>query len=129
MGSYKGMAEYTGDSVSAAVISAPSIYCFGVLLAFFGGNALQNSYDYLTAWKDDSVKIPMPFKLYPKTAVLLIMISMYLSVFSSADDAQLINDNFKIIFIFFVSRNVLSFKDIFSIIIHLRLIRYEFYKQ
>mgnify|MGYP003402474917 FL=1 len=94
MGSYKGMAEYTGDSVSAAVISAPSIYCFGVLLAFFGGNALQNSYDYLTAWKDDSVKIPMPFKLYPKTAVLLIMISMYLSVFSYAAGAQLINDNF-----------------------------------
>ncbi len=94
MGSYKGMAEYTGDSVSAAVISAPSIYCFGVLLAFFGGNALQNSYDYLTAWKDDTVKIPMAFKLYPKTAVLLIMISMYLSVFSYAAGAQLINDNF-----------------------------------
>lgn len=93
-GTFNEMKNLTGNPVSAAVVSAPSIYCFGVLLAFFGGNALQSSYDYLTAWKDDSVKIPMAFKLYPKTSVLLIMISMYLSAFSYAAGAQLINDNF-----------------------------------
>ncbi len=93
-GTYNEMTGLTGNPVSGAVISAPSIYCLGVLLAFFGGNALQNSYDYLTAWKDDTVKIPMAFKLYPKTSVLLIMLSMYLSAFSYAAGAQLINDNF-----------------------------------
>lgn len=93
-GTFNEMTNLTGDPASGAVISAPSIYCLGVLLAFFGGNALQNSYDYLTAWKDDTVKIPMVFKLYPKTAVLLVMISMYLSAFSYAAGAQLINDNF-----------------------------------
>lgn len=93
-GTFNEMNEATGSLVSGAAISAPSIYCLGVLLAFFGGNALQNSYDYLTAWKDDTVKIPMAFKLYPKTSVLLIMISMYLSAISYAAGAQLINDNF-----------------------------------
>jgi hypothetical protein len=93
-GTFNEMTELTGSTVPGAVISAPSIYCLGVLLAFFGGNALQNSYDYLTAWKDDAVKIPMAFKLYPKTSVLLILISMYLSAFSYAAGAQLINDNF-----------------------------------
>lgn len=93
-GTFNETTELTGGTVSGAVISAPSIYCLGVLLAFFGGNALQNSYDYLTAWKDDAVKIPIAFKLYPKTSVLLIVIAMYLSTFSYAAGAQLINDNF-----------------------------------
>ncbi|HEY2567003.1 MAG TPA: hypothetical protein VGH95_04775 [Candidatus Aquirickettsiella sp.] len=93
-GTFNEMVELTESQVSGAIVSAPSIYCLGVLLAFFGGNALQNSYDYLTAWKDDTVKIPMAFKLYPKTSVLLILISMYLSAFSYAAGAQLINDNF-----------------------------------
>jgi len=93
-GTFNEMVELTESQVSGAIVSAPSIYCLGVLLAFFGGNALQNSYDYLTAWKDDTVKIPMAFKLYPKTSVLLIMVSMYLSAFSYAAGAQLINDNF-----------------------------------
>lgn len=93
-GTFNEMVELTESQVSGAIVSAPSIYCLGVLLAFFGGNALQNSYDYLTAWKDDTVKIPLAFKLYPKTSVLLIMISMYLSAFSYAAGAQLINDNF-----------------------------------
>ncbi|KAF5271474.1 hypothetical protein FQR65_LT05094 [Abscondita terminalis] len=93
-GTFNEMVQLTESQVSGAIVSAPSIYCLGVLLAFFGGNALQNSYDYLTAWKDDTVKIPMAFKLYPKTSVLLVMISMYLSAFSYAAGAQLINDNF-----------------------------------
>ena len=93
-GTFNEMVELTESRVSGAFVSAPSIYCLGVLLAFFGGNALQNTFDYFTAWKDDTVKIPMAFKFYPKTSVLLIMISMYLSVFSYAAGAQLINDNF-----------------------------------
>lgn len=93
-GTFNEMIELTESQVSGAFVSAPSIYCLGVLLAFFGGNALQNSFDYFTSWKDDTVKIPMAFKLYPKTSVLLIMISMYLSAFSYAAGAQLINDNF-----------------------------------
>jgi hypothetical protein len=84
----------TGSKVAGATLAAPSVYFLGVLLAFFGGNALQNTYDYFTAWKDDSVKVPMAFKLYPKTSVLLIIISIYLSAFSYAAGAQLINDNF-----------------------------------
>lgn len=94
-GTFNEMVELTGNRVEGSFVSAPSIYCLGVLLAFFGGNALQNTYDYLTNWKDDTVKIPMSFKLYPKTAVLLIIISMYLSAFSYSAGAQLINDNFK----------------------------------
>src|SRR5436190_8250303 len=94
-GTINEMIELTGNPVSGAIVATPSVYCLGVLLAFFGGNALQNSYDYLTAWKDDTVKIALSFKPYPKTAVLLIMISMYLSAFSYSAGAQLINDNFK----------------------------------
>ncbi len=89
------MTELTGSSALGATLSAPPIYFLGVLLAFFGGNALQNTYDYFTYWNDDAVKIPMAFKLYPKTSVLLILISIYLSAFSYAAGAQLINDNFK----------------------------------
>jgi hypothetical protein len=94
-GTFNEMAKLTGDNpVLGAVVSAPSIYFFAVLLAFFGGNALENFYHYLTEWKDDTVKIPMVFKLYPKMSVLLIFISMYLSAFSYAAGAQLTNDNF-----------------------------------
>ncbi len=89
------MTELTGSSAIGAMISTPPIYFLGVLLAFFGGNALQNTFDYFTDWKDEAVKIPMSFKLYPKTATLLIIISTYLALFSYAAGAQLINDNFK----------------------------------
>lgn len=93
-GTFNEVVELTENTVAASFISAPSIYCLNVLLAFFGGVALQNVYDYLTDWKDDTVKIPMTFKLYPRTATFLIFISLYLSVFSYAAGAQLINDNF-----------------------------------
>lgn len=89
------MTELTGSPALGATFSTPPIYFLGVLLSFFGGNALQNTFDYFTDWKEDAVKVPMAFKLYPKTSVLLIFISMYLSAFSYAAGAQLINDNFK----------------------------------
>lgn len=87
------MTYITGSPALGVTLAAPPIYFLGVLLAFFGGNALQNTFDYLTDW--NAVKIPVSFKLYPKTAVLLVIISMYLSAFSYAAGAQLINDNFK----------------------------------
>lgn len=89
------MIELTGSPALGAAISTPPVYFLGVLLAFFGGNALQNTFDYFTDWTDEAVKIRMPFKLYPKTAALLIIISMYLASFSYAAGVQLINDNFK----------------------------------
>jgi hypothetical protein len=88
------MTELTGSEVMGATFSAPSVYFLGVLLAYFGGNSLQNTYDYFTSWQDDAVKIPQQFKIYPKTSILLIVISMYLSVFSYAAGAELIKDNF-----------------------------------
>ena len=88
------MTELTGSEVMGASFSAPSVYFLGVLLAYFGGNSLQNTYDYFTSWQDDAVKIPQEFKIYPKTSILLIVISMYLSVFSYAAGAELIKDNF-----------------------------------
>jgi hypothetical protein len=89
------LTELTGSSAIGASVSAPSVYFLGVLLAFFGGNSLQNAYDYLTLWQSDAVKIPQEFKFYPKTSILLIIISLYLSIFSYAAGAELINDNFK----------------------------------
>ena len=83
------------DSESAGVLlSIPSIYFLGVLLAFFGGSSLQNFYHYFTSCKGDSIKIPIEFKLYPRATVLLVVLSIYLSVFSYAAAAELINDNF-----------------------------------
>ncbi len=93
-GTFNEMVELTKSQVLAAIFSALPDYCLMVLLAFFGGNALQNSYDYLTVWNDDTVKIPITFKDYLKTSVVSVMISMYLSVFSYAAGTQLINDNF-----------------------------------
>lgn len=93
-GTFNEMVELTKSQVLAAIFSALPDYCLMVLLAFFGGNALQNSYDYLTVWNDDTVKIPITFKGYLKTSVVSVMISMYLSVFSYAAGTQLINDNF-----------------------------------
>jgi hypothetical protein len=93
-GTFNEMTELTGNLVLGTLASFLSIYCLCVLLAFFGGNALQNTCDYLTVWKEDTVKISLAFKLYPKTATLLLSISTYLSFFSYAAGAQLINDNF-----------------------------------
>lgn len=89
------LTELTGSSAIGASVSAPSVYFLGVLLAFFGGNSLQNAYDYFTSWQDDAVKISQELKCYPKTSILLIIISLYLSIFSYAAGAELINDNFK----------------------------------
>jgi hypothetical protein len=89
------LTELTGSKVMGAGFSAPSVYFLGVLLAFFGGNSLQNAYDYFTLWQDDAVKISQELKCYPKTSILLIIISLYLSIFSYAAGAELINDNFK----------------------------------
>lgn len=77
------------------LIASPSIYFLSVLTAFFGGNALPNTYNYLFSWKSDEVKIPLECKLYPKTFMLLIVVSAYLSGFSYAAAAvELIEDNF-----------------------------------
>lgn len=88
------MSALTGSETLGIAMSTPSIYFLGVLLTFFGGNALQDTYDYFTSWKEDDIKIPKEFKLYPKTAVLLAIISLYLSLFSYAAAAELIENNF-----------------------------------
>lgn len=93
-GTFNEMTEITGSFLYGGMASFLSIYCLCVLLAFFGGNALQNTSDYLTVWRGDKFKISLAFKLYPKTSVLLLLISVYLSTFSYAAGAQLINDNF-----------------------------------
>lgn len=94
VGTYNEMYRLTENSASALMLASLPVGCLKVLLTFFGGNAAQRVYDGLTAWHYDTVKIDADFKLYPKTAVLLILISMYLSGFSYAAGAQLINDNF-----------------------------------
>ncbi len=75
-------------------LSAPSVYFLTVLFAFFGGNALNGTYDYLTAWDEDDVKIPMEFKLYPKISAVLMLFSLYLAAFSYAAADELIQDNY-----------------------------------
>ncbi|MES2142699.1 MAG: hypothetical protein V4471_07465 [Pseudomonadota bacterium] len=88
------LSNLTGSKSAGVLLSIPSIYFLGVLLAFFGGSSLQNLYHYFTSWKGDSIKIPIEFKLYPRATVLLVVLSIYLSVFSYAAAAELINDNF-----------------------------------
>jgi hypothetical protein len=92
--SYEDECLQMPSMVTATLIASPSIYFLGVLTAFFGGNALRNTYDYFSSWKNDELKIPLEFKLYPKTFMLLITVSAYLSCFSYAAAVELIEDNF-----------------------------------
>jgi hypothetical protein len=75
-------------------LSAPSVYFLTVLFAFFGGNALNGTYDYLTSWDEDDLKIPLEFKLYPKISAALMLFSVYLAAFSYAAADELIQDNY-----------------------------------
>jgi hypothetical protein len=76
------------------ILSSPSIYFLTVLFAFFGGQALNDVYDYLTSWDSDDLKIAMEFKLFPKISAMLMLVTLYLTVFSYAAADELIQDNF-----------------------------------
>lgn len=89
------LSQLTNNLTLGTILSAPSVYFLGVLLAFFGGNAARDTFDYISSWKITDSKWPIEFKLYPSSATLLITISAVLSIFSFAAAAELIEDNFQ----------------------------------
>jgi hypothetical protein len=84
----------TRNAVAGAALSAPSIYFLTVLFAFYGGNSLNDVYDYLTSWDENDLKIPMEFKLFPKVSAGLMLFTLYLASFSYAAADELIQDNY-----------------------------------
>jgi hypothetical protein len=90
----KELKTFTGNDAAAYALPAPSLYFFGVILVFFGGNALKDIYNYITSWGENTAKIPLEIKLYPKTFLLLMLANFYLSPFSFAAAEQLVIDNF-----------------------------------
>ncbi len=84
----------TGNQIKGLLISLPSAYFLTVLLAFFGGTSFGRAYQYFTSWGQDQVKIPLEFKLYPKTAVACVAMSLYITYFSYAGANELIYTNF-----------------------------------
>lgn len=88
------LTELTGSLGLGVSLALPSMYFLTVLMSFWGGSAAQEIYQYLTAWGSDEIKIPLEFKLYPKSFALLTVFAVYISVFSYATANKLIDDNF-----------------------------------
>jgi hypothetical protein len=88
------LTAYTESDILGGVLSLPSMYFLSVLFAYFGGNTGQSFYNYLTSWSRDDIKIPLEFKLYPVTTILLIAFVGYVAPFSYAAANELIENSF-----------------------------------
>lgn len=87
------LTSFAGTQVGIALAASPD-YFLSVLLVFYGGIKLQETYEYFTSWEKDDIKIPLEFKLYPKSTLLLMLFAIYLAAFSYGTGAQLVNDRF-----------------------------------
>ncbi len=86
---------WTGSTVLGSVIVAAPLYFLSVLLTFLGYLFGKNVYHYSTHWGKDDAKLPLEFKLYPKTFACLMILNLYLSLYSYAAAEQVMRDNFK----------------------------------
>ena len=91
----EAMISLTGDEVAGALTATPPDYFLGVLFVFYGGYSLQNIYDYMTNWGADQPKIPLEFKLYPKSTMLLMVFALYVAAFSYGAANKLVEDTFQ----------------------------------
>jgi hypothetical protein len=90
---YDGLTDMMGDEYGAALAVSP-MYFLSVLFVFYGGNSLEGIYDYATSWGSDKVKIPLEFKLYPKTAAGLMLFALVIASVSYGAACTLIKDGF-----------------------------------
>ncbi|MCE3237593.1 MAG: rane protein of unknown function [Gammaproteobacteria bacterium] len=106
--------RWTGSKEEGWLLSFAPVYFFTILLIYFGGNSMQGTYHYLTSWGDDDVKMPLEFKLYSRTALLSMLATFYLSIFSYAGASEMIYtnfsdkqyDDFRPIFLFFAKAGI-----------------------
>ncbi len=86
--------RWTGSKEEGWLLSFAPVYFFTILLIYFGGNSMQATHHYLTAWGEDETKIPLEFKLYSKTALLSLMAVCYFTAFSYSGASEMIYTNF-----------------------------------
>ncbi|MBS0350387.1 MAG: hypothetical protein JSR33_04215 [Proteobacteria bacterium] len=66
-------------------------YSTGILCAFYGEHIIKSVYQYLISWNTNlSGKLPPEAKLFPKTFSLLLIINIFVSIFSYGTAQQLI---------------------------------------
>lgn len=89
------MTELTGSLIAGCFAALPPTYFFIVLLAWIGGNSLQGVYQYLTHWGENDGKLPVEFKVYPKTFTVLALMDAFMASFSYGASNKTIEDNYK----------------------------------
>lgn len=87
--------EMTHEEISAAFIASPTIFVLMVLAGYFGGKAVQGVYDKLVEMIQGKGQLPLPIKLYPKTAIAILMLFAYFVYYSTGTAEILIQDSFK----------------------------------
>ncbi|MBA2655837.1 MAG: hypothetical protein H0U70_02495 [Tatlockia sp.] len=87
---------YLANLTLPAMISAGSLpsYSTGVLCAFYGSAIFNQIYSYFTTWNGIRDKFSPEAQMYPKTFALFLLINLYISFFSFATGAHLINTIF-----------------------------------
>lgn len=94
LGPFNQLLAWTGSSAAAGVLVSPALYFFSVLLTFLGYSIGKNYYHYLTNWGPNESKLPLEFKLYPKTFTFIMMVNLYVNLYSYAAAEELVRDNF-----------------------------------
>jgi hypothetical protein len=89
------LVSITGSTIGGTIGAVTPSYFFLVLLAWIGGNSLQGVYHYLTHWGEQDVKLPLEFKIYPKTFMFLTLLDAFFASFSYGASNQTIKDNFE----------------------------------
>jgi hypothetical protein len=92
---FNQLMNWTGNAIITGTAVTPALYFLSVLLTFFGYNTGKNIFHYLTQWGENDVKLPLASKLYPKAFAFLMLVNVYINLFSYAAAEQLVHDNFK----------------------------------
>lgn len=78
------MESWVGFWWLAALIITPSLYLFGVLMAFFGDLFGLRILTDLALWGENVIKLPIEFRVYPKLMLTGIVINLFCMVYAAA---------------------------------------------
>ena len=81
---YLVIKDWVGFWWLAAIIVAPSLYLFGVLMAFFGDLFGLKILTDLGVWGENVVKLPIEFRVYPKLMLSAIVVNLFCMVYAAA---------------------------------------------
>lgn len=94
----------------AAMLLAPSLYLFGVLMAFFGDLFGAKILTDIALWGENVIKLPIEFRVYPKVMIGAVAINVFCMVYAAAAAQEMMERAFSSK----VSTETLQFLDVIA---------------